>query len=95
MLMLMAHAYEPVLAPTEIRPELPADLQEVVLRCLEKDPARRFSDAHSLEQALACCDAADQWSEEQAASWWQEHPLTVSGEIERRPDVPTQIAVGR
>jgi tRNA A-37 threonylcarbamoyl transferase component Bud32 len=93
MMMLMAHAYEPVSPPATLRPELPADLQAVVLRCLEKEPERRFPDAHSLEQALTSCAAGDQWSEEQAALWWREHPLTGPGERESRPDVPTQIAV--
>jgi len=93
MMMLMAHAYDPVVPPDTIRPELPADLQAVVMRCLEKDPSRRFPDAHSLEQALAACAAADQWTEKQAALWWHEHPLPTPGERELRPDVPTQIAV--
>jgi serine/threonine-protein kinase len=37
---------------------VPADLQAVVLRCLAKDPAERFPDAPSLEQALAGCQTA-------------------------------------
>jgi serine/threonine protein kinase len=93
MMMLMAHAYEPVVPPSKLRPEVPADLQAVVLRCLEKEASRRFPDANALEQALACCADADQWSEEQAASWWHEHPLPTPGETEPLPDVPTQIAV--
>ena len=93
MMMLMAHAYDPVVPLAEVRPELPADLQAVVLRCLEKDPSRRFPDAHSLEQALADCADADQWSEGQAAMWWHEHPLPTPGEKDPRPDVPTQITV--
>lgn len=93
MLMLMAHAYEAVDPPANHRPELPADLQEVVLRCLEKDPARRFPDAHGVEQALAACMDADLWSEEQAALWWYDHPLGSLGDKEVRSDVPTQIAV--
>lgn len=93
MLMLMAHAYEPVHPPTALRPELPSDLQAIVLRCLEKDPSRRFPDAHSVERALASCADADQWSEEQAALWWHEHPLDKLDGVHLRPDVPTQIAV--
>lgn len=93
MMMLMAHAYEPVVPPAEIRPHLPADLQAVVLRCLEKDPSRRFPDAHSLERALADCADAGQWTEEQAAAWWQEHSLPTLNEKELSPELPTQIAV--
>jgi serine/threonine-protein kinase len=36
-----------------IKPELPPGLDGVVMRCLEKDPQRRFPDVASLAQALA------------------------------------------
>jgi serine/threonine-protein kinase len=70
---LMCHVYEPVTPLTDLRPELPADLQEVVLRCLEKDPARRYQDVASLEQALSHCLCADQWTRHDAAAWWHHH----------------------
>jgi hypothetical protein len=50
---------------------MPADLQGVVLRCLEKDPARRFADAHDLQLAMAACKTVDPWTEERAAAWWE------------------------
>jgi len=43
-------------APTPLRalrPEVPADLEAIVLRCLEKEPARRFADVASLAEALS------------------------------------------
>jgi serine/threonine-protein kinase len=70
---LAAHLGEPVLAPDQHQPDVPADLQAVVLRCLEKEPARRFQDAARLEQALGKCGCAGQWTREQAAAWWGEH----------------------
>jgi serine/threonine-protein kinase len=70
---LAAHINDAVIAPACHRPELPADLQAVVLRCLEKAPARRFQDADSLEQALAQCRCADRWTPEKAFAWWREH----------------------
>jgi serine/threonine-protein kinase len=68
---LLAHAYEPVIPPSQLQSDVPADLQAVVLRCLEKDPKRRFEDAASLDKALASCACAGDWTEEAAASWWQ------------------------
>jgi serine/threonine-protein kinase len=56
---IVAHIHEPVPPLTELRAEVPADLQEVVLRCLEKDPARRFADVGRLHDALAGCTCAD------------------------------------
>jgi len=70
---LAAHLAEPVVAPDRHRPEVPADLQAVVLRCLEKDPARRFPNADELAQALARCRCADQWTRERAAAWWRDY----------------------
>lgn len=69
--MLTAHIYERPAPLTDHRPDVSADLQVVVLRCLAKDPADRFADAESLGLALAGCQSAGQWSEKQAADWWR------------------------
>ena len=69
--MLAAHIYEPPAPLTNHRPEVSAELQAVVLRCLAKGPAERFGDAVSLEKALAGCHTVDLWNEEEAASWWR------------------------
>jgi serine/threonine-protein kinase len=70
---IVAHLHEPVRRLTDVRPGLPADLEAVVLQCLEKDPARRFVDAQSLERALASCAAASEWTEGDARRWWLLH----------------------
>jgi serine/threonine-protein kinase len=69
--MLLAHAYEPVVPLTDLQPAIPSDLQEVILRCLNKKPDGRFDCVEELERALAACAAADHWSEEQAKDWWR------------------------
>jgi serine/threonine-protein kinase len=38
--------------PRDIEPSVPAGLARLILRCLEKDPARRFESAAALRQAL-------------------------------------------
>jgi serine/threonine-protein kinase len=68
---LIAHARDRVVPPSDIRPEVPADLESVILRCLAKNPADRFQSVDQLEQALGLCEAADLWNEERAAEWWQ------------------------
>jgi serine/threonine-protein kinase len=70
---IIAHAHDAVVPPSQLRADVPADLERVVLRCLAKQPADRFQDADSLEQALAGCAAADRWSQSHAAQWWHEH----------------------
>src|SRR5206468_1479941 len=68
---LIAHASDPVTPPRTHRPEIPADLEAVVLRCLEKAPEKRYPDAESLENALAACACASEWTQEMAAEWWR------------------------
>jgi serine/threonine-protein kinase len=70
--MLHAHAYEPLLPLPAFREAVPADLQQVILRCLEKDPDRRYQKAVALDKALAACSCAGQWTAERAEDWWQQ-----------------------
>jgi serine/threonine-protein kinase len=68
---ILAHAHQPVLPPSRLRSEIPADVEAIVLRCLAKNPADRFQTAAELRQALAECVAAGGWTHEDAAEWWQ------------------------
>ncbi len=56
--------------PSGINPDVPEDLEKVILLCLEKSPEDGFQDAESLGKALAACQGAGQWTEELAKSWW-------------------------
>lgn len=69
--LLVAHVHESITPPRIHRPEVPHDLEAVILRCLQKNPADRFPDVHALDDALAQCQAADQWSNEAAQRWWR------------------------
>jgi serine/threonine-protein kinase len=44
--------------PSRLAPEVPGTLDTLVMRCLERDPARRFPSALALEEALAHAAAA-------------------------------------
>jgi serine/threonine-protein kinase len=68
--LLVAHLHEVPVPPRQLRPELPVDLEEVILTCLHKDAEQRYPDAESLEHALARCEAVDDWKTEQAELWW-------------------------
>jgi tRNA A-37 threonylcarbamoyl transferase component Bud32 len=70
MALLVAHLHDPVTSPRELKPDTPHDLEEVLLKCLSKNPQDRYPDAVSLDKALAACAAADYWDSEQAAYWW-------------------------
>jgi eukaryotic-like serine/threonine-protein kinase len=66
-----AHARDPVKPPAEVNPAVPPDLELVIIRCLAKQPANRFQDVENLEKALAGCECAGKWTEDQAAAWWR------------------------
>ncbi len=68
---ILAHAREEVTPPSRLRPEIPADLEQVILRALAKRPQDRYPDVVALSEALGQCEAAGRWSREEAAHWWQ------------------------
>ena len=45
-------------------------LEELILHCLEQDPADRPSDAHVLQRALVGCPCDPLWGTDDAAAWW-------------------------
>jgi serine/threonine-protein kinase len=81
MQVMIAHARDPASPPSTIRPDLPADLDAVVLRCLAKCPDDRFDTADELGQALAACADATSWDAEAARRWWTEVEMAA------RPDL--------
>jgi serine/threonine-protein kinase len=58
MKLIAAHLYEAPEPLTRRRPDVPADLEAIILRCLAKEPNARFPDAQSLDVALSSCGAA-------------------------------------
>jgi hypothetical protein len=70
---LIAHARDEAAPLSTVRADVPADVERVILRCLAKRPEDRFADANSLEQALAACAAADQWTQADAVRWWEQN----------------------
>lgn len=80
---IFAHAHDPVVPPTEHNPDIPADLEAVILRCLEKNPADRFQNAAEMQDALSACRSADGWDRRQAAEWWsgREETEPVTAEV--------------
>jgi serine/threonine-protein kinase len=49
---ILQHLKEPPASPREFWPEIPVELERILLRCLEKRPEGRFADAADLGRAL-------------------------------------------
>jgi serine/threonine protein kinase len=73
---ILAHAHEVVVPPTRHRHDLPHDLEQVILRCLAKNPLERYASAAALREALSECQASGHWTAGDAAQWWRANGKT-------------------
>jgi hypothetical protein len=71
---------------------LPSDLEDVLLRCLDKDRNARPAGARALRDALDACECAGRWTEARAAGWWAQSggQATAAG---RRSAAPKTLAI--
>ena len=69
---------------TPVRPsrvcELPVhpELDDIIMRCLEKKPEDRFQSAGGLEAALQAIPFEESWTREKAREWWDLHGLAAA-----------------
>jgi serine/threonine-protein kinase len=70
MKVMIAHATQDVVPPRQHNAAIPSELEEIVLRCLEKDPDHRYQDVATLERALHELVLDDPWSSDRALQWW-------------------------
>ena len=66
----------------------PGDLENAILQCLEKDPARRPRDARAFAELLAACASSGDWTEGNARAWWEAHRISP------RAEAPSTDAAG-
>ncbi len=60
--------------PSEVSTRgIPESLDAIVLKCLEKDPDRRFQTVEELETALQSLALHETWDKADAKEWWQRH----------------------
>jgi serine/threonine-protein kinase len=70
----MKHVHEAPVPPSKkTEMEIPEPLEETILKCLEKDSAKRPQSASELEQLLERCVNNISWGQAAAAKWWVSH----------------------
>ena len=70
--MILKHVQEQPVAPSELSEvDVPEELDEIVLRCLQKKPDNRPRDAHELWEALDGLTIPEPWTNGRAREWWQ------------------------
>jgi serine/threonine-protein kinase len=81
--------------PTPLREhgvEVDEELEEILMRCLEKQPDDRWASADDLAAALHACPDAGRWTREHARAFWAEHGSTLAaGRAEKRE--PAQLSL--
>jgi len=74
------HLHEkPVPPGARVGKQFDPQLETLLMRCLEKDPANRPQSAEEMARALAASSLAEQWTPEQRAAWWTAHRKSVAG----------------
>jgi tRNA A-37 threonylcarbamoyl transferase component Bud32 len=70
---MIAHASEDPEPPRYLNGDIPAELEEVILRSLEKRPADRYQTVAELREALARVPVDGEWTARMAADWWNNY----------------------
>ncbi len=68
------HVHSPPVPPSARSSQaLPPELEELILQCLEKEPARRPASARELRARLRAIPLPAPWTRERAEQWWVQH----------------------
>ena len=70
---ILAHASEAVQSPRNLGSNIPLELEEVILRCMEKEPKDRIQTAAELRDLLDEVPSSNEWSHVEAAEWWHNY----------------------
>ena len=89
MQVMLAQVAERPEPPSEYRPDIPTDLEAIVMRCLAKDVNDRTPTAAQLRDDLLKCQCAGKWTQADAQNWWQQQPEFAVEMVD--VDAPTRI----
>ena len=76
--LLMQHVSQPPKPLTELRSDFPGKLDDLLLRCLAKNPADHPSSAFEFAEQLASIPINDCWDNGRAEAWWHENTPDIN-----------------
>ena len=82
---------EPV-APSRRAQPISAEMEELLLRCLAKNPDERPQSANDLRARLLACPAADNWPLNSRLAWWEAYERQPVSASPAAPDSSTPMA---
>ncbi len=82
MKVLRAHVRETPPTFESLGVDVPADLEQVIRRCMEKAPEGRYHDVESLRQALLSCQCLNGWTWHHSAQWWKLHRCSEKASLD-------------
>lgn len=90
---LFAHANESPLALSELCPDIPADVEAIIMQCLAKTPDERFQTAEELEAALRSVASSTAWTQQEARDHWDTSSSESRGDslTKNTAEVETQV----
>ncbi|MEY2929841.1 MAG: hypothetical protein RL033_590, partial [Pseudomonadota bacterium] len=79
------HLHTPPVAPSRrTRNAVPPAMEQLILRCLEKDRNARFSSMHALVAALRKMPDLGSWTSDDANTWWQSHGAALARSLQEK-----------
>jgi hypothetical protein len=95
MKMLLQHLQaRPVPPSSRTELDIPREIDEFVLACLEKDPNNRPQDARELWLRATGCTACETWNQDTARGWWETYLPELTGPLslsEHPPDAAGRV----
>jgi serine/threonine-protein kinase len=88
---VVAHAHDPV--PPLSDYQVPAEVEAVIRKCLEKKPDQRYPTARALGRELASLAQLYPWTEEEATVWWNKQKAAPAVKVPDESTVDSPVPV--
>ena len=83
--------------PSEISAiHIPPELEMIIMKCLEKDPEKRYASALELAEALQALPASTDWSADEARRWWRDYKARAAAvaDVTQQPTQTITVDLG-